>query len=148
MADIALIWQEMGADLSLENLALVRDDTLKTAVILSLFIDRRAEDADELPDNTGDRRGWWADTYADEFDDRVSSRLWLLSREKQLPRVPVRAVEYAEEALAWMLDDGVIQSLDVEAEWVRRGLLGLRVRLYKPDAPAIEYKFAYLWEDL
>jgi phage gp46-like protein len=148
MADVALIWKEMGADLSLENLALVRDDTLKTAVILSLFIDRRAEDGDELPGSTTDRRGWWADTYADVLDDRIGSRLWLLSREKQLPKVLVKAKEYAGEALAWMVEDGVVESVEVTAEWVRRGLLGLRIRLYKPNAPAIDYNFAYLWEAL
>jgi phage gp46-like protein len=148
MADIALIWTELGADLALEDLALVRDDTLKTAVILSLFLDRRAEDDDVLPDNTGDRRGWWADTYAAVLDDRIGSRLWLLSREKQLSSVPIRAREYAEEALAWMIEDGVVQSMDVTAEWVRRGLLGLRVRLYQPDEPAITYNFGYLWEAL
>jgi phage gp46-like protein len=145
--DVGLIWKEMGADLALEDLALVRDDGLKTAVVLSLFIDRRAEDDDELPDNTGDRRGWWADAYAEIADDKIGSRLWLLSREKQLPSVLARAREYAEEALAWLVEDSVAESVTVETWWVRTGVMGLLARIYKPDAPAIEYKFDYLWEE-
>ena len=146
--DAGLIWKEMGADLALENLALVRDDGLQTAVVLSLFIDRRAEDDDELPDNTGDRRGWWADAYPAIAEDRIGSRLWLLSREKQLPSVLARAREYAEEALAWMVEDGVAEAVEVEASWVRSGLLGLLIRIVRPSAPAVEYKFDYLWEAL
>lgn len=146
--DVALIMKEMGADLSLENLALVQDDTLQTAVVLSLFVDRRAEDDDELPDNTGNRRGWWADTYADVPDDRIGSRLWLLSREKQLSSVLARAKEYAEEALAWLVEDGVAESVTVETWWVRMGVMGLLVKIYRPNAPAIDYKFDYLWEGI
>ncbi|AMK09657.1 phage GP46 family protein [Pseudodesulfovibrio indicus] len=146
--DAALVWKEMGADLTLENLSLVQDDTLKTAVVLSLFIDRRAEADDELPDNTSDRRGWWADTFAEVNGDRIGSRLWLLSREKHVPSVPIRAREYAEEALAWFVEDGVAESVSVETWWVRRGVLGLLVKMYRPNAPAIEFKFDYLWENI
>ena len=144
--DAGLIWKEMGADLALEDLALVRDDGLKTAVILSLFIDRRAETDDVLPDNTGDRRGWWADAYSEIEDDKIGSRLWLLSREKQMSSVLMRAKEYAEEALAWMVEDNIVESVTVETWWVRTGTLGLLAQIVRPDTPAIEYKFEYLWE--
>ena len=127
--DTGLIWKGMGADLALDGLALVRDDGLKTAVILSLFVDRRAEDDDVLPDNTG-------------------SRLWLLSREKQLPPVLMRAREYAEEALAWLVEDGIAESVSVETWWIGTGTLGLLVRIVRPKAPAIDYKFEYLWEGM
>lgn len=144
--DAKLVWKEMGADLSLENLDLVRDSGLQTAVVLSLFCDRRAEDDDALPDNTGDRRGWWADAYAGVLGDKFGSRLWLLSREKQLPSVLERAREYAEEALAWMIEDGVAQSVKVTAWVVRQGVLGLLVEIVRPDASRVEYRFNSLWE--
>ncbi|ADU63393.1 MAG: phage GP46 family protein [Pseudodesulfovibrio sp.] len=144
--DVRLIWKEMGADLALEGLDLVRDDGLQTAVVLSLFIDRRAEADDVIPDGTGDRRGWWGDTYPDIIGDKYGSRLWLLSREKQLPRVLVRARAYAEEALAWMLDDGVARAVRVEASFVRTGVLGLRVVIERTDGSDAVYTFATLWE--
>ena len=52
------------------------------------------------------------------------------------------------EALAWMVEDGVIESLEVSAEFSRPGFMVLEIRLYKPAEPAIGYKFEYLWEDL
>lgn len=146
--DAALIWKEMGSDCALEKLALVKDDSLQTATILSLFLDRRAGDGDDLPDNTGNRRGWWADTYAEITGDKYGSRLWLLSREKQLSTVLAKAREYAEEALGWMVEDGVAKSVDVATWFIKTGVLGIRVRIHKPDAPAIDYKYEYLWERL
>jgi hypothetical protein len=41
----------------------------------------------------------------------------------------------------------VAESVTVETWWVRTGVMGLLARIYKPDAPAIEYKFDYLWEE-
>jgi phage gp46-like protein len=146
--DARLVWKEMGADLALENLDLVRDSGLQTAVVLSLFCDRRAEEDDALPDNTGDRRGWWADAYTEVLGDRFGSRLWLLSREKQLGSVLERAREYAEEALAWLVEDGVAQSVRVTASVVRQGVLGLQVEITRPDASRVEYRFNRLWEAL
>lgn len=146
--DAALLWKGMGADLSMEMLDLVRDDGLKTAILLSLFIDRRAEPDDILPDNTTDRRGWWADAYPDQIGDKYGSRLWLLSREKQLPSVLVRAKEYAEEALAWMLEDGVAQGVTVTTEVVRNGVLGIGITITKPDGDQLNYLFEHLWEAL
>lgn len=146
--DAALVWKELGADLSVEALGLLVDDGLETAVILSLFCDRRAEPDDVLPDNSGDRRGWWADAYPAALGDKWGSRLWLLAREKQLPSVLARAKEYAEEALAWMVEDGIAASVEVTAEVVKTGTLGLLVVITKPDAAALKYKFNALWEAL
>lgn len=144
--DALLIWKEMGADLSVESLDLARDNGLYTAVILSLFCDRRAEADDELPDNTGDRRGWWADAWPDVDGDKYGSRLWLLAREKQVPSVLARAKEYAEEALAWLIEDGIAVSVQVETWVVRTGVLGLAIEIERPDLSVVQHRFNYLWE--
>lgn len=139
---------------------LAADDGLETAVIISLFTDRRAADDDTLPDGSGDRRGWWADTYPDIPGDRIGSRLWLLSREKDLRAVVHRAREYAEEALGWMVDDGIAARVEVRAGWVDRvsgaiteakspqsrpGVLGLGVVVHRPDAPVARFRFDVFW---
>ena len=133
--------RQVGADLE-------QEDGLKTAVILSLFTDRRAEAADGLPTGEEDRRGWWGDLVAAADNDRLGSRLWLLLREKQTPEVLMRAEEYAREALNWLLEDGVAKGIEISAEWVSRGLLGLRVVISRPAGDAVEYRFNYLWEAL
>lgn len=103
--------------------ALATDDGLRTAVILSLFLDGRAR----ADDGAEDRRGWVGDAFAPE--DRVGSRLWLLAREKQTEETRRRAEDYAAEALAWMVEAGLATSVTVRAQWVDRGLLGLAVSI-------------------
>lgn len=110
------------------------DDGLRTAVIISLFTDRRAEADDELPDGGTDRRGSWD-------DPTLGSRLWLLGREKQTQRTLERAREYAEEALAWLVEDGIARAVTVSAEWVRTGVLGLRVVIERAVGGRFEEMF-------
>lgn len=106
---ISLVWQTLDADIALDNLI---GDNITTNVIASLFTDRRAQPSDELPDGGTDRRGWWGDTYRKE---RLGSRLWLLSREKQMQTVLSKAQSYASEALLWMPKAGLIHDYRVTA---------------------------------
>ncbi|MGE0487322.1 MAG: phage GP46 family protein [Gammaproteobacteria bacterium] len=140
--------------------SLADDDGLETAVILSLFTDRRAADDDALPDGTDDRRGWWGDAYPDLPGDRVGSRLWLLFREKDMQAVVNRAREYVEEALAWLVEDGIARRVVVQTGWVDRtsgalsdirtinsrpGVLGIGITIYRPDTPPDRFKFETFW---
>ena len=144
--DIAVAYRTFSGDLGVAGGDLIREDTLRTAVVLSLFLDARAKDDDEIPDGSSNRRGWWADAYAGQVPDSFGSRLWLLHREKQLTSVLARAKEYAEEALAWFVKDGVAKSVQVTAEIPRQGALGLQVVIERPDGSRIEYLFNNLWE--
>lgn len=142
----------MRADLAVEGGAVELTTGLETAVVISLFTDRRARPDDVLPDGVdGDRRGWWADA----FNQRpIGSRLWLLAREKQLPVVVARAKEYAQEALAWLVEDNVASRVDVAAEVVRNGVLGLSIEITRTgpagnagnstDGP-VSFRFTYVW---
>ena len=87
MSDIGLFWDRDSADFAIEANDLATDDGLETAVSLSLFTDRRAEDGDALPSGDADRRGWWGDDFPAVDGDRMGSRLWLLARSKQTPDV-------------------------------------------------------------
>lgn len=148
MSDIKTIFAslEQGADYAQDGLGLIEDDGLETAVLISLFTDRLANDDDEIPDGSGDRRGWWADALNDDSTDKIGSRLWLLSREKQLPTVLVRAREYALEALQWMVADGVAQSVDVDASNPRDGILALVISITRPEHPVTQYRFETFWK--
>lgn len=137
-------------DCGMEAGDLVAEDSLRTAVILSLFLDRRANDDDILPNDSDDRRGWWADTVAPMTDygigggsasgDHIGSRLWLLSREKQLAGVLERARHYAEEALAWLVEDGVATAVSVTASSPRPGWLALTVTISLRDGSKQDYE--------
>lgn len=136
--DIALIWKTAGADIAIESTDILADDSLTTAVIVSLFTDRRALDADELPTGPNtDKRGWWGDA----FQRPIGSRLWLLHREKQMPAVLRRAKTYADEALAWLREDKLVKQVDVTATAPQTGVLMLAIRLTLPDGSTLPLTF-------
>ncbi|PZO17624.1 MAG: hypothetical protein DCF26_09350 [Burkholderiales bacterium] len=119
-------------------------EPLVRAVLISLFTWRRANADDDLPAET--RQGWWGDTFPVEPNDRIGSRLWLLARSKLTEDTARRAREYAEEALQWLVDDGVVARIEVEAE--RQGLdrLALACRIFKTDGRvAADVRFTNAW---
>lgn len=146
--DLALAYNaQMGKfDLALDGYDLATDSGLRSAVIDSLFTDRRADADDDVPDGTTDRRGSWMDNYADVSGDQMGSRLWLLHRATTLPAVLVEAEQYAREALAWMIDDGVAHAVTVTAERVNGHVLGLRVEIARLDGSRFDDLFRYSLE--
>ncbi|MFA6971624.1 MAG: phage GP46 family protein [Gallionella sp.] len=149
MADIGTIFIDMsqGADYELDALGLVEDDGLDTAVIISLFTDRRANTDDVLPGDSTNLRGWWADAYPGMPGDKIGSRLWLLSREKQLNIALNRAKEYAEEALQWLVTDTVVKSVQVTATIVRSGVMGIHIEIMRSNSTVRRYRFDKFWSN-
>ena len=126
-----------------------KTDPLVRAVIVSLFTWRRANADDVLPDPLGFRMGWWGDSYPPVANDRIGSRLWLLSRAKLTDTTAHRAMDYAREALQWLIEDGVAARVDVSAE--RQGLstLALGCTFYNADGSALAViRFQNLWSFL
>ena len=150
MSDIRTVFVDMehSADYALDALGLESDDSLDTAVILSLFTDARANDDDTLPHGQSDRRGWWADAYPSAGGDRFGSRLWLLRASKQLQASLITARQYAEESLAWMIEDGAAKKVEVETFVVRDEVMGMLVRIYKPDGTVPSFRFEQLWSQV
>lgn len=125
---------------------IVEGNDLKTAVFLSLFLDAPALPGDDVPDH-GTRRGFWADAYSPDRDI-TGSRLWLLSRSKVTAGSIVDAKTYAEEALAWMVRDGVARSVVVTSERLihsveTQGIL-INVVIYRPTGE----RYAFAWDAL
>ena len=150
MADIRTVFIDMehGADYAMDALLLEQDDGLDTAVIISLFTDRRATRDDVLPDAGSDRRGTWMDAYADVTGDKMGSRLWLLERAKLTQETVVRVREYIQEALDWMVRDGVAKRVDVDTFITRHhplGIIGAAIDIVKPDGQTTRFKFETLW---
>lgn len=144
--DIALKYNDGVIDLDFGDGGNAIDDTLRTAVIISLFTDRRADDDDTLPDGSNDRRGWWGDTYPDVDGDLTGSRIWLLSRSKQIPDVLRHAETYAKEALQWMIDDGVASFIEAIAENPFNSVMMLSIHITRPNGDVIGYTFKSFWE--
>ena len=151
-SDIKLIWDNdtQEADIDFGDEDLVRENGLESAVIMSLFTDRRAKEDDTL-DDKNDKRGWWGDRLdVDANDDKIGSRIWLLERSKTTNQTIVKLKEYILEALDWMVEDGVAMKVDAEVE--RQGdpgndRLAFSVTIYKIDGNNETYKFDDLWNN-
>lgn len=153
--DVALTFDpvELESDLTITDGDLTPERTLRTAILLSLFTDARAPDSLELPDR--DRRGWWADAYAEIDGDRFGSLLWTLAREKSLAVVASKAKTFTEQALAWMVSDDIAEKVEATVELLpqvagqtTRPVLGIRVEAWKPPNRLIAFQFRYVWENL
>ena len=143
--DLVLEWGLAGADLVIEDNDLALGDGLEGAVLLSTYLDARAEDGDTLPDGETDRRGWWGDAFPTVEGDRIGSRLWLLARSTQTQALAKRAESYEREALACLTEDRVSDSVEVTPSFPRAGMLGLEVEITKPKADAAQFRFDYSW---
>lgn len=131
----------------LTSLGLDSQEPLVRAVFISLFTWRRANPDDPLPAES--REGWWGDSFPVVPNDRIGSRLWLLLRAKLTAHTVALAKGYAEEALAWLVADGVAARVVVEAE--RQGLstLALACRLYRDDGRVLaDVRFTDVWSFL
>jgi len=136
--DIALRYDNgrQLADLAVENGDLAADEGLETAVTISLFTDRQANTGDVAPGE--DRRGWWGDALNGNPEDRIGSRLWLLERENLTDETLRRAETYAKESLQWLIEDGVADSVSVQASKsgdAPGAMLRLEVEIVRPGTP-------------
>lgn len=136
------------ADLVRGSGNLLDEELLETAVVISLFTRRRADDSDVLPDPNGHREGWWADKYPFMEGDKYGSKLWLLSRSGLSQATLNQAKAYCEEALQWMIDDGIADEIAVivDRSVMNREMLSVQVSIYKPEQPAA--KWAGVWDVL
>jgi phage gp46-like protein len=139
--DLALIYNPtlQAFDLALTGADLASEDTLASAVLASLLSDRIAE-IYEVPAGA-DRRGWWADAYADN-NHKTGSRLWLLEREKQLPGVVLRCKQYCEEALQWFIDDELAKAIIVTVFAPRPGMLAALIK-FEINEGVRNYRFEF-----
>lgn len=147
MSDIALVFTDFGGgDLLLSGQDLARDDGLESAVLVSLFTDRRASiEQLRAGDDKRDLRGWWGDFNPSVDGDRTGSLLWLLAREKQTRETLARARQYAEQALAWMTDDKVARAVTVATEYARMGVMLIGIDIDRPDGTRSTYRYDYEW---
>lgn len=143
MSDFALKYNGKDFDLSVEKNDLATDDGLQSAVIISLFTDKRVR-SDELPFPETDRSGWWGDMVADLEGDEIGSKLWLLRREKQTSATLLRYEEYAKESLQWLIEDGIAETVGVTASFPEMGRVDLVVTIQKPQGK-LSFKYSITW---
>jgi phage gp46-like protein len=145
MSDTTTVWnRDLGrGDWQLDGVLLQTGNDLETTILISLFTDREANPDDVIPDGTTDPRGWVGDLGQDY---KIGSRIWLLDRAKQDATTLQAANDYINEALQWLIDDGVVGSFDVLTEWTRASMLGAQVVAHKNDGTTIPMNFSWVWK--
>lgn len=144
MSDIALIIKNNCFDINILNGDLEADDGLETAVAISLFTDKRVTN-EELPDLATSKRGWWGDMYPDVDQDKIGSRLWTLEREKRTIETLRKSEDYSREALSWLLEDSVADSIDVKSEYNTNNFLIINIDISRPDQESS--RFSIVWDE-
>lgn len=141
--DIKTVWEpdKLLGDWQTGGGGLLEGDDLETAILISLFTDRLARSDDAIDGD--DRRGWWGDTGSDYS---IGSRLWLLRREKLTTKVALKAEDYANEAVAWLLDDGVVTAISTNAQIMYPNRLNLIISYQQPAKAQASVKFSWVWE--
>lgn len=114
MSMLALSPNEQG-QIDLQSKPADRLTWLENAVTISLFTDARADEDDEIPDGSTDRRGHWGDMFL-EGETSLGSKLWLLKRQKVTQDVIRKARDYCVEALQWLVDENHLQAVNVTAQ--------------------------------
>lgn len=117
-------------DISPQGSRIGTASSLHSLVINALFSNRRAH-PDQIIKGI-DRQGWWAEYLMN--GRRWGSRLWTL-RGKAADTTPGQAEHYVNEALQHLIDDGVAERIETEAQWLNQanGQLAMSLAIYEPD---------------
>jgi phage gp46-like protein len=152
MSDLTTFWNaaEGRGDWALAGPDLASGADLETAVVISLFTDRRADADDRIPDGTQDPRGWWGDAQRTR---PLGSKLWLLERAKKTEQTRLAAKDYVDDALAWLVEDGIAASVETAVAWqdgrAPQGVLGIVVTITEPGgAPPRVFNYEWAWKGL
>lgn len=132
MSDLAITWKNGQGDLVDLDGALLLDDTLTNAIIISLFTDARVDG----------ERGWWGNSFA-TFE--MGSKLWTLHRSKQIDDILEDAERYARDALQWMITDKLVSSLSVTATNPKQSMLLLTIIVTLPNGSVEQRTFSATW---
>jgi len=148
--DILVAWDNRNTlgDWSLADGDLQTGQDLETACLVSLFSDKLATPDFTPTDGTSDRRGWWADLYSDR---PLGSNLWQLERAHKTRDTLGLARRYAQDALQWLVDDGVAASITVDTRWIGgpgTTMLGIAIAIRQPDGSMTRFVYGWAWEDL
>ena len=121
----------LTADLAIVRGTPLIDDGLQTAVYISLFSDAR----------TAGEAGWWGDVLG---GPSLGSRLWTLARAKLTPGIESIIAGYCREALSWMIENGIAESITPIITIIPPGTISIEVGITQPgNAKASEYRFTW-----
>jgi phage gp46-like protein len=149
--DILILWDNVITigDWVMAEGDLQSGQDLETDCLVSLFTDKLATPDFRPTDGTSDRRGWWADPYNER---PLGSNLWQLERAKKTRDTLGLARRYAQDALQWLIDDGIASTVVVDTRWIGPAvgstMLGIAIAITQPDGSLSRFVYGWAWDDL
>ena len=147
--DAQLLWDntEGCGDIAFVSGDFKRGKPIETAVYLSLFCDAKMTDYSKSTDPDS-KRGWWGDLVSDG-NHVLGSNIWEYERSK-LDQGTINIIKsYCEIALQWMVSDGIVSKIEVDAELSNEQIespkLALSIRLYKGDDVLANIRYGDFW---
>jgi len=141
--DLALSKEAGFFDLSITNGDFTSVDNFDTSITVALFADKRADETEIPPAEL--RRGWWGNPFNGDATFELGSKLWLLYQARNTQDTLNSAIDFAQNALQWSIDDNHAEKVEVNALFTN-GTLGLNVKIFR-DQSRVENKFFDLWQN-
>ena len=143
MSDLALTRRADGQfDLSFENGDLQLGESLESAVVISIGSDARVAEKKfekELRDD-----GWWGEPTID--GDKWGSLLHTLFKRKNDSNTLLLTRQYVEDSLKWLVEDGVVKSIDVD---VKKNESGENILITLSNGSGSQdSRFEFLWNEV
>lgn len=143
MQDIALDNSKGYYDISVTNGDFTSTDGLDTAILVSMFVDKRAAES-EVPEASL-RRGWIGNEQNADPNYELGSKLWLLYQSRSTREILNRSIDLLKGALLWMIEDSLVKDISVSGTRSGGGIT-LSVTFLRFDKSTFSHQFS-LWEN-
>jgi phage gp46-like protein len=129
-------------------------DAFDSAIIVSLFADRRADESEVSPAQL--RRGWIGNESTPDFE--IGSKLWLYYQSRLTQTVLNGVENAAQQALRWFVEDSIPATGTTIADNVyasatastsatsNSGVVTLAITIERPNSQ-VEKRYYELWEN-
>ena len=138
--DAVLTESAIGYDIGFDvNGDIDTDDFFDTAILLSLFCERRAT-ASEVPESHR-RRGWIGNEQGDGFE--IGSKIWLFEQERVTRSLLSNIEKIVFNSLSWLIEDKFAVNV-VAIATIKNNTVTLTVEIETPSSK-VERRFFDLW---
>lgn len=146
MSDLALYRRSSGDfDLAFDedNGDLLTSDSLENAVVISIGTYARERNLGKVANLKPNVGGWWGDALSEKGN--LGGYLYEAFPGK-LTDVTARSVEnLVNESLAWMVEDGVANSVGCKTEIAAEETMNITVTIQRPDGGNDAYAYEIKW---
>lgn len=109
LKDLKLKQNEFGVyDFYFENGDFALESGLETAIIVSLFSDKRDDEATDWKN-----KGGWVGNQLNDNGFEIGSLIWTLNRSNDDSETEILLEDYTRDALQWLLDNNYAKEIDV-----------------------------------